>query len=80
MAKAKQQNTSGKDNQEARLTALEEQIAHQANVIEEMSGMIAAQWNEIDPLKKKLAVLVKRFVDLEEASAPHHENTKPPHY
>jgi len=60
--------------------ALEEQIAHQAKVIEELSGMIAAQWNEIDPLKKRLANLTKRFVELEDASAPHHENTKPPHY
>jgi SlyX protein len=83
MAEKKQASAapgSGVDRQEARIMALEEQLAHQVRVGEELSGMVSAQWNEIDTLKKRLSNLAKRFVDLEESGGSHPEITKPPHY
>ena len=65
---------------ETRLTALEEQIAHQAVTIEELSATIARQWEQMDKMKLKLDALTRRFLDLEEATAPSPEITKPPHY
>ena len=65
---------------ETRLTALEEQVAHQAVAIEELSATIARQWEQMDKMKLKLDALTRRFLDLEEVTAPPPEITKPPHY
>ncbi len=67
------------DNLE-RITQLEELVSHQAKTIEELSAMVARQWDELDKAKRKLDALTKRFLDLEEATAPGIEVTKPPHY
>jgi len=72
------ENTSDPLND--RVTALEELVSHQARTIEELSATIAAQWGELDRAKRKLDALTKRFLELEEASAPSHEITRPPHY
>jgi len=66
--------------EETRLTALEEQVAHQAVTIEELSSSIALQWEQMDQMKLKLDALTRRFLDLEEATGPSPEITKPPHY
>lgn len=63
-----------------RITLLEEMVSHQAKTIEELSATVARQWDELDKAKRKLDALTKRFLDLEEATAPGIEITKPPHY
>jgi len=63
-----------------RLTALEELVSHQAKTIEELSTSVATQWEELDKARRKLDALTARFLDLEEATAPSPEITKPPHY
>lgn len=65
---------------ETRLTALEEQIAHQAVTIEELSAAIARQWEQMDKMRVKLDALTRRFLDLEESTGPSPEITRPPHY
>lgn len=63
-----------------RITALEETIAHQARMIEEMSGEMARQWETIDVLKKRLARLTERFTALEETATSPAESKPPPHW
>lgn len=63
-----------------RLTTLEIRTAEQERTIEELSGQIAAQWQTIDKLQKKLDALTERFLTLEEASRPDIPVTKPPHW
>jgi SlyX protein len=63
-----------------RVTALEEQLAHQSVTIEELSIALAQQWQQMDKMKSKLDALTKRFLDLEDATGSTPENTKPPHY
>ena len=65
---------------QARLTKLEESTTYQNKTIEELSHMLAKQWETIDRLERQVASLVQRFLALEEATAPAPENTKPPHY
>lgn len=63
-----------------RVTALEEQLAHQSVTLEELSAALAEQWQQMDKMKSRLDALTKRFLDLEDATGPAPENTKPPHY
>ena len=63
-----------------RLTELEEMVAHQSIALEELSQTVAKQWDEMDRMKRKLDALTARFLDLEDATAPAPEITKPPHY
>lgn len=67
-------------SEQDRIMALEEQLAHQAITIDELSSALAQQWQQMDKMKIKLDSLTKRFLDLEEATAPSPEITKPPHY
>lgn len=71
---------SGLDDHDRRITLLEEMVSHQAKTIEDLSAVVARQWDEFDKAKRKLDALTKRFLDLEEATAPGIEVTKPPHY
>jgi len=70
--------TGADDN--GRITALEETLAHQGRVIEEMSGEIARQWEEIRGLQRRLEKLTERFAALEEAASPAPDNRPPPHW
>jgi len=65
---------------EERLVELEIQIAHQNQVIEELSGEVARQGQELDRLHKTMKALGERFLALEEVATPRPEITKPPHY
>lgn len=65
---------------EQRIVQMEEQLAHQAKTIEELSAAMAKQWAELDTAKRKLDALAERFVALEDATMPGPEITKPPHY
>lgn len=59
---------------------LEETVAHQARVIEEMSDEMARQGQTIDALKKRLARLAERFAELEETTSAPAESKLPPHW
>ena len=65
---------------EQRIVQMEEQLAHQAKTIEELSAAMAKQWAELDAAKRKLDSLAERFLALEDATMPGPETTKPPHY
>ena len=67
-------------NHETRLTAIEEQLAHQGVMIEELSETIAEQWKTIERLSRKLASLAERINEHEEAIGESFPVTKPPHY
>ena len=64
----------------SRIVELEITLAHHGKTIEEMSEVIAGQWNEIEKIRKKLDALTSRFLALEETAAPTIEATKPPHW
>ncbi|ADP70194.1 SlyX family protein [Rhodomicrobium vannielii ATCC 17100] len=67
-------------DKDARLTALEEIVAHQARALDEMSDQMARQWRIIDSLKGKLERLTERFQAVEEQTLGAPPITKPPHY
>jgi SlyX protein len=67
-------------DKDARLTALEEIVAHQARALDEMSDQVARQWRIIDSLKGKLERLTERFQAVEEQTLGAPPITKPPHY
>jgi SlyX protein len=65
---------------ENRIITLEETVAHQAKVIEELSDEIAEQWKVVEQVRAKLDRLTERFLSLEEQSIDAPPITKPPHY
>lgn len=65
---------------QTRLTRLEEALAHQTRVIEELSEQVAAQWKAIDAGRAKLDRLAERFLSLEEQTQEAPANARPPHY
>jgi SlyX protein len=65
---------------EQRLVQLEILAAEQEKIISDLSGEVAEQWKVIDRLQKRLDALTKRFLELEEQSAPDVPITRPPHY
>ncbi len=65
---------------EERIVQLEELVAHQAKVIEELSDQVARQWDAHERERKRLEALIRRFLELEETATPAPEITKPPHY
>lgn len=65
---------------EARITQLEETIAHQAKTIEELSDQLAEQWKVVEQVRAKLDRLTERFLNLEEQSLEAPAITRPPHY
>ena len=68
------------DDTETRIARLEEHIAHQALVIEELSGQLADQWKIVEKLQSKQEKLIERFLALESQSADAPPVTRPPHY
>ena len=65
---------------EDRLTRLEIIVTEQDRTIGELSAEIAEQWKTIERMRKKLAVLAERFLELEEQARPDIPVTKPPHW
>jgi SlyX protein len=63
-----------------RITRLEETIAFQAKVIEELSDQLAEQWKIVEQTRAKLDRLTERFLSLEEQSLDAPAITRPPHY
>ncbi|MFC3163467.1 SlyX family protein [Ciceribacter thiooxidans] len=67
-------------DEENRVTRLEEMLAHQGRVIEELSEQLASQWKVVEQTRAKLDRLTERFLVLEEQSLDAPAITKPPHY
>jgi len=65
---------------ENRIIALEETVAHQVKVIEELSDQLAEQWKVVEQTRAKLDRLTERFLSLEEQSLDAPAITRPPHY
>lgn len=68
------------DTDQDRLTKLEETVAHQARVIEELSDQLTKQWTVVEQTRMKLDRLVERFLSLEEQALEAPAITRPPHY
>ena len=64
----------------ARITRLEEILAHQAKTIDELSDQLAEQWKVVEQMRAKLDQLTERFLLLEENSLEAPAITRPPHY
>ncbi|MBW8448326.1 MAG: SlyX family protein [Arenimonas sp.] len=67
-------------DQQDRILRLEETVAHQARVIEELSDQITEQWKVVEQTRAKLDRLTERFLSLEEQSLEAPAITRPPHY
>ena len=67
-------------NTDERITDLEILVAHQGRTIEELSGELARQGEDVGRLERTLRALGERFLALEEASVPAAESRRPPHY
>ena len=60
-----------------RFDSIETALAHHDRQIQDLSAMIAAQWQEIDRLKRLLEGVQTRVDDLADAPPA---NARPPHY
>ncbi len=65
---------------EERVVDLEIQITHQANVIEDLSQMVAKQWDMMDRVSRQVRFLKDAMSELEENAGGQPANQKPPHY
>lgn len=66
---------------EARIDELEIHLAHQDQLIEDLSSTISSQWKEIEALSRQLAKLGDRINVVEEhAGEPTPTEPPPPHY
>ena len=63
-----------------RIERLEEQVAHQARVIEELSDQVQSLWTLVEALKRKQKMSGERLADLEDLLREKPTITKPPHY
>jgi SlyX protein len=68
------------DVRDERITRLEETVAHQTRVIEELSDQLAEQWKVVEQTRAKLDRLTERFLSLEEQGLEAPAITRPPHY
>ncbi len=68
------------DTAETRIAKLEEHVAHQARVIEDLSDQLAEQWKIVEKLQDKQEKLIERFLALEAQSTDAPPVTRPPHY
>lgn len=67
---------------EDRLTDLEVQLTHQAAMIEELSEVVRQQGDEIDLLKKRADLLMRRAAEAEvsEGGTAPLADQRPPHW
>ncbi len=66
-----------------RLTALEEALAHQTAVVEDLSEVVHRQAVQIDRLDRRVALLMQRAAQAEADETPGTvplADQKPPHY
>lgn len=67
-------------DQDERIMRLEEMLAHQTRVIDDLSDQLAEQWKVVEQTRAKLERLAERFSNLEEQSLDAPAITRPPHY
>lgn len=66
---------------EARIDALEEKIAYQDQVIDDLNTAVTEQWKEIDTLRRLVASLLDEVKEMELAArATAGREPPPPHY
>lgn len=65
---------------DSRIIALEETLAHQAKTIDELSDQLTEQWKVVEQTRAKLDRLVERFLSIEEQTLEAPAITRPPHY
>ncbi len=63
-----------------RMAKLEELLAHQQKMLDDMSSELARTGGKVDFLEKALKELAQRFMALEDVATPRPEVTRPPHY
>ncbi len=69
------------DNPDARIDALEEKIAYQDQVIDDLNTAVTDQWREIDTLKRLVASRLDEVKEMELAArATAGREPPPPHY
>ena len=69
------------DSPDARIDALEEKIAYQDQVIEDLNTAVTDQWREIDTLKRLVASLLDEVKEMELAARTTvGREPPPPHY
>ena len=69
------------DNPDARIDALEEKIAYQDQVIEDLNTAVTDQWREIDTLKRLVSSLLDEVKERELAArVTVGREPPPPHY
>lgn len=68
-------------NADARIDVLEEKIAYQDQVIEDLNAAITAQWRDLDLLKRQMSNLIEEVKEMELAArTPPGREPPPPHY
>jgi SlyX protein len=66
---------------ENRLNDIETALAHQDNIIADLSDIINDQWKEIESLKRKLSETNDKIQDIENLGGDNNQaNVKPPHW
>lgn len=65
---------------EARLDRLEARLAQQERVIDDLNGVVTAQWAVIDALKHQLERLDDRVGEAETRERAGTPQQRPPHY
>lgn len=69
------------DSPDARIDALEEKIAYQDQVIDDLNTAVTDQWREIDTLKRLVASLLDEVKEMELAArTTAGRELPPPHY
>lgn len=68
------------DESVARLDALEIRVAYQDETIEELNGALAAQWQEIEKLRRELSRLEAEMREAAEGAVDGGPEPPPPHY
>lgn len=63
-----------------RVDRLEEQIAHLARSVEDLSDVAARQAREIEVLERRVRLLMERAAEQEADAAAPEANVKPPHW
>lgn len=71
---------AGKGSLEDRLAELEIEFAYQQETIASLNETIAAQWVEIDGLKKEVLRLTNQVKSIESAAPSEGAEPPPPHY
>ncbi len=72
-----------------KMNKIEETLAHQDQLLQDLSEMVTRQWDEIDMLKKRMGKMQDKIAHLEETATGEEEGlsvteiaarNKPPHY